>query len=84
MARRSAVVAVGAVGGVLGARRLLSALTRRGVLPRIDVKVAIDVDVVTRRSAIVLRSVVSVSPRASRCLGCSSQPCKATDPTHRL
>ena len=52
MARRSAMVAVGAVGGVLGARRLLSALARRGVLPRIDVKVAIDVD-----------SVVSVSPQ---------------------
>ena len=44
MVRPSAVVAVGAVGGVLGARRLLSVLTRRGVLPRIDVKVAIDVD----------------------------------------
>ena len=52
MVRSSAVVAVGAVGGVLGARRLLSVLTRRGVLPRIDVKVAIDVD-----------SVVSVSPQ---------------------
>ena len=88
MPPRSAVV-VGAVGGILGARRLLSVLARRGVLPRIDVQVAIDVDAVTRCSvdgAIVLCSVVSVSPQGEplpRVLELS-QPCKATDSTHRL